>query len=347
MLSQQKSTVHTELPKQPDMVAIFTLIGAFITGLMSAIGFINNNVPLASILLVASILYIFSFYIHREHGSTRLSASFVIYTLYVLMCYLIYTGGEDSTGILWAYIVAPVTVYIRGLKRGSRELIIFLIAACILMNLPETFGSQQYQTSFQIRFFLSFATVAVLSALYEYSRANWYRHTIALTEQYQLQALHDHLTQIPNRRYARQILEQEQSRVSRVNTSTCLLLCDIDHFKRINDSHGHSAGDYVLTELAKLFTRAIRKHDTVARWGGEEFMFILPQTKCDNALATADKLLELTRQHSFYFEGKKIDVTLSIGISQLSSTRTVEQAINAADELLYQAKTSGRAQVCS
>ena len=346
MRSTDHSELQSELPKQPDMVAIFTLIGMTITGVMSLIGFYNQDFLLASILLGSSLLYLVIFYLYHKHNKKRLVSSVVIYSLHSLMYYLVYTGGVDSTGILWLFIIAPVTIYIHGLKRGAAETIGFLAIVAVLMNLPPPLAGEYYKPTFQIRFFLSFLTVSFLSALYEYSRNNWYKHTLALTEKYQRLALKDPLTQLSNRRHALHLLEQEQSRLERSGDSACILLCDIDHFKQINDEYGHNAGDQVLAELAHLFNTVTRKHDTVARWGGEEFIFILPYTDIESAKVTAEKLRQVTKNHTFYFDLTAINVTISIGIEALCSTAQLDHCIHIADQRLYLAKSSGRDQIC-
>ena len=120
-----------------------------------------------------------------------------------------------------------------------------------------------------------------MSALYEYSREQSFKHTLELSQKYQHLAHYDPLTQLSNRRDALSILKREQARIIRSKEPSSIIICDIDHFKKINDQYGHNAGDAVLIDLAKIFTQNIREQDCVARWGGEEFLFILPQTVYD------------------------------------------------------------------
>lgn len=86
------------------------------------------------------------------------------------------------------------------------------------------------------------------------------------------------------------MIEQEQRRMSRNKQPMCIILCDVDHFKKINDQYGHNTGDAVLVSLAETFTQLIRKQDTIARWGGEEFLFVLPETSAENAYILAQKI---------------------------------------------------------
>lgn len=344
MSSKQAQSTNSLLPKQPHIIAIFSIVGMTMTGLMSVIGFINGDQLLASVLASASIVYGISLFLYRVAGKEQLSSTVLIYTLYSLMCYLVYSGGVDWTGILWLYIVAPVTIYIRGLKRGIIDTTLFLLVVAIIMNLDLI--RPNYQPTFQLRFFLSFSTVTFLSAMYEYSRAKWYQHTVELTQRYQRLAHFDPLTNLSNRRHALIVLEQERSRLTRGGEPISILLCDIDHFKNINDKYGHCAGDRVLYQLAELFNSQLRSQDTVARWGGEEFLFILPQTTKENARLTSEKLLIAVREHTFSYDDKPINITISIGIEQLAVENSLDTSINGADKLLYKAKGLGRDQVC-
>ena len=347
MLTEPKTNnTETDPPNQPHVVAIFALVGMSITGLMAVVGLINKSFLLASTLFVASFTYFIGYYLYTRHGRTRLSSAIVIYSLYVLMVYLVFTGGVASTGPLWVFIVAPVSVYIHGLKRGLIDIAIFLSVICFIMYMPQNVLSQaNYSPEFRIRFILSFLTVVFLSALYEYSREKWFNHTLELSKKYQQLALLDPLTKLSNRRNAQLLLQQERSRVTRNQSCASVLICDVDHFKQVNDEHGHSAGDIVLMELAKIFTHTIRHQDNVARWGGEEFLFILPQTNAPNAHVIAEKLRNAVAHHEFKVNDKKLKVTLSFGIAEIDTHQDIDQTINIADKHLYTAKNTGRNQV--
>jgi len=123
-----------------------------------------------------------------------------------------------------------------------------------------------------------------------------------------------------------------------------VILCDLDHFKKVNDDHGHIAGDTVLIEIAKLLQNIIRKQDTVARWGGDEFLFVLPQTNSMQALVVAKKIKSKLSDFEIMFDDKKIELTLSMGISEVNVKTPIEQAIKKADENLIKAKENGRNQ---
>jgi len=161
-------------------------------------------------------------------------------------------------------------------------------------------------------------------------------------------AIEDGLTQLPNKRYLMQFLGREMARVQRYERPICLMMIDVDHFKSINDTYGHLAGDDVLSDLANLLKPRIRKDECLARYGGEEFTIVMPETQLKGAKLFAEIMRESVENHEFSFDGQTIPVTVSIGVARNSDAAdTPEKLIAAADELLYQAKSAGRNRVVS
>jgi diguanylate cyclase (GGDEF)-like protein len=158
----------------------------------------------------------------------------------------------------------------------------------------------------------------------------------------------DGLTQIYNKRYLLEALEREIIRGRRHNRDLAILLFDIDHFKRINDAHGHLAGDFVLKEVARVVQSRIRRDEVFARYGGEEFAIILPETSLEGAVALGETLRQKVAEHLFVFQADSIRVTVSLGGAILQeSDRSATDLIRRADEKLYLAKNSGRNRICS
>lgn len=157
----------------------------------------------------------------------------------------------------------------------------------------------------------------------------------------------DGLTGIYNKRYFLETLEREMGRCQRYDRPLSLIMIDIDFFKRVNDTHGHLAGDTVLSQLGALIAAKVRKEDIFARYGGEEFALILPEIPNDGAVALAEKLRALVAATPMQFDGTKIDVTISLGLASLPKDETtVVDFVQRADDFLYQAKESGRNKVC-
>ena len=154
----------------------------------------------------------------------------------------------------------------------------------------------------------------------------------------------DALTSIYNRLGINKKLEKEFERNKRYNIECSLIFFDIDHFKQINDTYGHQIGDHILTNLAKLFSTFLRKTDIFGRWGGEEFIIILPNTNIKKATIVAKKLLKQIEKNNFY----EIDtLTCSFGVTSISQQDNYDSAIKRVDSLMYKAKTEGRNRVIS
>lgn len=157
----------------------------------------------------------------------------------------------------------------------------------------------------------------------------------------------DGLTQVHNKRYFDEMLEREISRAQRYSRNFALIVFDVDHFKEVNDSYGHLAGDAVLRQLGTMIAARVRRDDIVARTGGEEFAILTPEVDSSGALDLARKLRHQVEQTPFHFESTAISVTISVGLAQWhDGIESVDELIRMADERLYQAKRQGRNRVC-
>jgi diguanylate cyclase (GGDEF)-like protein len=155
-------------------------------------------------------------------------------------------------------------------------------------------------------------------------------------------ARRDKLTGAPNRRAFDEALSESFSRLERMNDLFALLVVDVDHFKRVNDTYGHAGGDQVLRAVWQALKSSLREIDKVFRIGGEEFAVLLPSTDQGSAKVTAARLCSVVAAHPIKAEGTSITVTISIGIALPSDSSTPEALMKEADTALYQAKAQGR-----
>ena len=175
----------------------------------------------------------------------------------------------------------------------------------------------------------------------------------SLDESFQRQmyesALRDGLTKIFNKKYFLDRLESEFAYAVRHRTPLSLVMFDIDHFKRINDTHGHLAGDYALSTLAKVVSDTIRQEDVFARYGGEEFAVICRGIDLGGAAAFGERIRRCVDGQAFVYNGVDIKVTVSVGVAAVADVGMKEpsELIGAADDALYQAKRQGRNRVIS
>lgn len=153
----------------------------------------------------------------------------------------------------------------------------------------------------------------------------------------------DQLTGLYNRHYFTSELVKQINVWRRYQRPLSILILDIDFFKKVNDTYGHMAGDYVLKTIATICQSAVRDIDTVARIGGEEFAILLPSTAINGAMQTAERIRKETEAFSFQYEDTRFRVTVSMGLAELTDESwSITEFMKAADEMLYKAKNAGR-----
>ena len=155
-------------------------------------------------------------------------------------------------------------------------------------------------------------------------------------------AARDELTDLVNRRSLVDFLKQQKSRGDRFGSTFTTLMLDIDHFKRVNDTHGHQAGDVVLKSFAQAASASLRATDVLGRYGGEEFMAILDQTPLDRSAIVAGRLCALARQLNFDELATGLRISISIGGAEYRPPEQWQATVERADKALYRAKHGGR-----
>ncbi len=168
-----------------------------------------------------------------------------------------------------------------------------------------------------------------------------------LYENAELMATIDSLTGLINRRYFFQLAQKEFERSSRYQFPVTILMIDIDLFKRVNDNFGHLIGDQVLNKIGQHFRTILRSSDVIGRYGGEEFVVLMPETNLENGMAIADRLRILITDHPFTTDKGDISLTISIGVASKEnhSEETLETVLENADQALLLAKQNGRNKV--
>jgi diguanylate cyclase (GGDEF)-like protein len=194
------------------------------------------------------------------------------------------------------------------------------------------------------------AATAVVLACFYYFSIRLMRQLRQAQQSLADMAVTDDLTGLANRRRFFERLEEEMDRALRYGSDLSLIMLDIDHFKRVNDTFGHPVGDTVLAEVARLLTANLRTSDIVARYGGEEFAVLIPGVDENEAARAAEKIRVVMEVNDLFLDGPPIKVTVSAGVAALKSLPaarpTRDQLIRSADKALYRAKREGRNRVC-
>lgn len=153
----------------------------------------------------------------------------------------------------------------------------------------------------------------------------------------------DSLTGLYNRRYMEQKIQEEYEVYQNTGSKFALIIVDIDWFKAVNDQYGHAGGDYLLRSVSEDLKKSVREYDTVARWGGDEFLLMLPATNEENAVRLAERIRDTVEKRRYAYDNEALSVTLTLGVSAIEySDDSVDSIIKKADILMYQGKREGR-----
>lgn len=171
---------------------------------------------------------------------------------------------------------------------------------------------------------------------------NELKHTKDQLNKSQMKAMMDSLTQLPNRGAYDMNIQKEYERFRRYGGDLSLIVCDVDKFKKINDSYGHQAGDKVLQLISRQVQKGTRDTDLIARYGGEEFVVILPETNSEAAMLVGEKIRQQVSKSPFHFKGERVQITVSCGVAVFEKGFRPEQVFDAADSALFKAKENGR-----
>jgi diguanylate cyclase (GGDEF)-like protein len=217
----------------------------------------------------------------------------------------------------------------------------------ISVSIPATAMLQQIKENYYYIILTAICIVGLIYLIIRYVARVFIGDLNRAEQQLREMASHDFLTSLLNRREAYRQISEEMGRVARTGRPVAFIIFDIDHFKRLNDTYGHNAGDMVLKQLAVKLMSALRDYDIACRYGGEEFLVVAPETDLEQALKLAERLRMTIAATDFSTGTEDISVTVSIGVSMLQQSDSIETAISRADVALYQAKENGRNRVCS
>ncbi|WP_286237789.1 sensor domain-containing diguanylate cyclase [Neptuniibacter halophilus] len=269
----------------------------------------------------------------------------IVFSLTGLHLWLLYSAFSGVVLFALLMMLIGVIACLNGIKEARYFLgaAVFAMISAIITALTVS-GVVEYSA---LGFYAVEYGMLLEAVLFAFALAYQFRINQVAKLRAEQMAERDQLTGLYNRRGFLNALSPMLSNAQRYRHHACLMLLDIDHFKKINDSLGHSFGDRVLQDLSSLLQKELRNGDLVARWGGEEFLVLLPETEQGDAIALAERLLSQASNRAVSSDGVSRAYSLSIGISTLDLNRpNFENLFQEADQYLYQAKQAGRNRVC-
>lgn len=338
--------LNVDRNRQAFIIALFSTVGSAYLFMFGFSALSRGDYILGGLLVCSALAGISNYLLFRQLHNYRSAAGVVIAIMAVTCLYLLVTGGVNGTGPLWSYIAIPLILFMYGPRLGGGLLgAYFLVMAALLLIPANPLLQTEYAPDFTTRFLASFLAVSIMSYVHEYSRFKANLAMQSLRQAMEREARTDTLTGLPNRRAMYEQLQQELARARRMRHPWCLLLCDLDDFKQINDSHGHQVGDAALKETGRILRHCLRASDFSARWGGEEFLVLLPETDLHEAEAVAEKIRDQISR--IRIDGVERSFTISIGGYQADSRGGLDDQLRQADRRLYAAKRSGKNRVVS
>lgn len=265
----------------------------------------------------------------------------------LLFTYLAVHAVEGGSAIIWLFAYPPIIFYISESRVG--------VLACgggfagvILLFSPlgDLLFAPPYSTSFRLTMIAVLGFEMVTCYILDQSRRRSKLGLLKLATEFEYAAKHDALTGLANRREALAQLDAEYQRYLRHGRSFSVLLLDIDLFKGVNDNYGHHIGDELIIQVAKTLREECRKVDTLARWGGEEYLVLLPETGTADAIRSAERIRQAFTAKSIKADKALIHATISVGVASIRGPESIDRLLQRCDEALYRAKSLGRNRVC-
>lgn len=318
-------------PYRPLMIRVVTWVGVAACLLFVGVN-VARDIPAMIVAdAAAAIVLVVNLLLYRRHGNATIVTVGGLGPV-VVICVL----GADMVGPQVLALLGPtclVAFFLLGKRGGAlfAAATLLLVLAWMILFDPLFIDDRP-----PVDILVGVALIGVVGYVYESVRTTYARDLQRLSAT-------DPLTGALNRRSCERILEEELVRSERYGRPLSVLLFDIDHFKRINDEHGHAAGDAVLRDLADRVRAVVRQNDALVRWGGEEFLVVMPETVAEGARVAAERIRRVVERDPL---GPGVPTTLSGGVATARAGDDQDSLVHRADELLYRAKNTGRNRIC-
>lgn len=330
--------------KMINSILVIVTFFSVLFGALSDLG-VNDIGPIHSKVdyIYGFFTFIFIFFLRLSKSNYTIIANCLLITSLITFTSALIFVPQDEFRMIWFYLL----IFVAYILNGSSIGMLFTIASIAIILCSNFLLDLQLSQTAINSGVLGLIIGSFLSRFYSNKITDYEKCLQKKNADLKVLASTDSLTGIMNKRAFNEISEHYFKSAQRDNNSLTLMLLDLDHFKKINDSYGHKAGDLVLTSFVKVIESLLRKSDILARIGGEEFAILLFETQTDGAFTLAEKIRKSVKNTSNNFEGQEFFVTTSIGISQNNVIDTAfDDIFIRTDKALYQAKSQGRDQTC-
>jgi len=300
--------------------------------------YFKDDLNLASLDIVAGIIFLATLFDLRINKNEHRTIFVTLFSLTLFMFYFVWINHDKNLGLIWTIFIPILAITLYGHKTGGiLSLIYYLFMFSLVIYGLDAWESQNWNLVSLIRYLITSIVLLFVIFVTQYS---FVQTQTALNAQ----TITDPLTQLYNRRKIDDALAHTLKMINRSAKPLSLVILDIDNFKSVNDTYGHLIGDDVLKDVAKILKNTMRDIDTVGRWGGEEFIIILPETPLNEARISMERLRDHMNNHEFPAVGH---ISCSYGVCTVhSSQHNPQELITCADDALYEAKKTGKDRVC-
>ena len=321
----------------------FSLVAQEIIAVLFAFySYLQGDMATATFFLAVAGLILTGLGIHSIFDRPQLARALLALLLIGSFFYLLVATSDSST-LLWCLTIIPVLVGTFGYRYSILILAgVFAVTAWLLIGTAQIIAVPDYTDVSIARFLSSYVVLSLFAVAMDISHSrslNKYKDLSLRVDQI---AHQDQLTQLPNRHDMERRLEKKYQQYRLISQPFSVLLADLDNFKFINDRYGHDVGDDVLHAIGILLGEPLRGEDVVARWGGNEFMVLLPTANAEAAVNIAERLRAQAGKLTMEAQGDTLRISLSIGVASIDKCTGIDDLISTAENGLYQAKHMGR-----
>lgn len=288
-------------------------------------------------------------YIYNQRGYHRFAFSTGVLESVINATLATYVLGWQSSFYFYIFAIIPL-IFINAKIRQTYKVVLAILLGMLVLALflqtplqPPQIDMETYLTVMNIT--LVILNLAYVGHAFENAAEDAEAELLRANRRLMNLAATDPVTNLTNRRNMMLRIEQEKEKIDRGGKPFSLIMVDIDNFKHVNDEFGHDGGDFVLIGLAEMISVSIRKQDQVARWGGDEFLVMLPETDLEGGRVVAEKIRQRVLRTPFVYHEKDIPVTLTFGVGLCDSNNGIGSCIRKADQALYFGKQSGKNRV--